>query len=163
MAALAYHVIPNEAENRVFRQNRVFGHTCKYEQPRLTKYWNYSDFVQILYIVISDTLIASVFFLFLTQILSELQENKRKMIESQKKVHRRFSVNDIYFFWLPPSVIFCHFFSSTPILLRKKTAPENAGAPFAPSVCIPDRLQDIIRNEFHCGFYFIALFKPQDF
>ena len=54
MAALAYHVISNEAENRVFRHNRVFGYTCKYKQPRLTKYWNCSNFVQIFAVILSE-------------------------------------------------------------------------------------------------------------
>ena len=37
MAASAYHVISKEVENRIFRQNWIFRHTCMYKQPTLTK------------------------------------------------------------------------------------------------------------------------------
>ena len=56
MAALVYHVISKELENRILKHNCIFRHNCIYKQPRWSKQWNYV-FVQ--YIVISDTPISS--------------------------------------------------------------------------------------------------------
>ena len=37
MAASAYQGTSKEVENRIFRNNRIFSHTCMYKQPILTK------------------------------------------------------------------------------------------------------------------------------
>ena len=66
-------------ENRVFRHNRIFRHTCKYKQPILRKWWNYKNFMQILYSYFKYTdMLLDVFFLLLAVTLSELQENPRR-------------------------------------------------------------------------------------
>ena len=79
MTASAYHVILKEVENRVFRHNRILRHTCIYKQPILTKWWNYNNFVQILYSYLkyTDTLL-DVLFLLQAVILFELHENPRR-------------------------------------------------------------------------------------
>ena len=55
MAALVYHVIANEVENRIFRHNPIFRHRSMYKQPILTKQWNHNIFVEILYSCLRDT------------------------------------------------------------------------------------------------------------
>ena len=55
MAALVYHVISNEVENRIFRHNPIFRHTSMYKQPILIKQWNHNIFVEILYSCLRDT------------------------------------------------------------------------------------------------------------
>ena len=37
VAASAYHVIPKEVENFIFRENHIFRRICMYKQPILTK------------------------------------------------------------------------------------------------------------------------------
>ena len=58
MTASANQVTSKLVENYIFRQNRIFRHKFMYKQPIFTNKWNYI-FVQMLYIVISDTLIGS--------------------------------------------------------------------------------------------------------
>ena len=53
MVASVYLAISKEVENHV---TRVFRHTCMYKQPKLTKQWNYNDFVQILYCCLRFTI-----------------------------------------------------------------------------------------------------------
>ena len=79
MTASAYRVTSKEVENRVFKYNRIFRHTSMYKQPKLTKQWNYNNFVQILYTYLRYTdKLLDVFFLLLAVILSELYENPRR-------------------------------------------------------------------------------------
>ena len=58
MNASANQVTSKLVENCIFRHNRIFRHKLMYKQPIFTNKWNYI-FVQMLYIVISDTLIGS--------------------------------------------------------------------------------------------------------
>ena len=37
MTATVDHIMPKEVENRIFRHNRIFIHTCKYKKPMLDK------------------------------------------------------------------------------------------------------------------------------
>ena len=79
MTASAYRVTSKEVENRVFKHNRIFRHTSMYKQPKLTKQWNYNNFVQILYTYLRYTdKLLDAFFLLLAVILSELYENPRR-------------------------------------------------------------------------------------
>ena len=108
MAASTYHVISREAENRFFRHNSVFRHTCLRNQPKLTKKWYYIYFVQILYshLRYTDRLL-NFFFLLLAVILSELQKNL---------------CEEHHFFGCMLSFLYhiLSLFSSNPILRRKK-------------------------------------------
>ena len=57
-SASAYHVVSKEVENRVFRYNHIFRHTCMHNETILAS----SGIIITLckyYIVISDTLIGS--------------------------------------------------------------------------------------------------------
>ena len=54
MAASANHVISKEVENYIFRQNRIFRHTCRYKQSILIKQWDYKIFVKITYLRYTD-------------------------------------------------------------------------------------------------------------
>ena len=64
--------------NRVFRQDRIFRHTCMYKQLILTMSWNYNNFAQILYSYLGYTdRFLDVFLLLLAVILSKLLENRR--------------------------------------------------------------------------------------
>ena len=68
--------ISKEVENRIFRHNFIFRHTCMYKQPRLTKYWIYNNFEQMFYSYLRYIdILLDVFFLFLAVILSEIHEN----------------------------------------------------------------------------------------
>ena len=120
MAVPAYHVIQKEIENRVFKHNRIFRHTCRHtymhKHPIQTKKQSYNKFLQILYRYLSyiDRLVS---FLLLVVILSEFQENPRRRDELQKRVHRSTCVEENTFLAARPSfyVIFCRFFRLLPV------------------------------------------------
>ena len=73
-----YGCLSVSRRNRVFRQDRIFRHTCMYKQLILTMSWNYNNFAQILYSYLGYTdRFLDVFLLLLTVILSKLLENRR--------------------------------------------------------------------------------------
>ena len=62
-----------------YERNRIFRRTCICKQPILTKYWNYNNFLQILYSYLRYTnRLLHVFFLLLSVILSEFSEKRRR-------------------------------------------------------------------------------------
>ena len=62
-----------------YERNRIFRRTCICKQPILTKYWNYNNFLQILYSCLRYTdRLLHVFFLLLSVILSEFSEKRRR-------------------------------------------------------------------------------------
>ena len=107
MTALAYHVISKEVENLVFI---TFLGTCMYNQPMLTKTWNYNNFVPRLhsYLRCCERLL-DVFFLLLAIILSECHENPRRKDWLQQKVHKRICVRGIIIFWLHALLLISFF------------------------------------------------------
>ena len=109
VAASAYHII----SHYIFRHNHNFRHTGIYEQPTLTKQWNYNIFVHILYSYLryTDTLLV-VFFLLLTEILLEFYEKKRRKDWVAEESTWTNWVRDIAFLAarLPSFYIVCRFF-----------------------------------------------------
>ena len=120
MAASTHHVIKKEEENQILRYNWIFRHVC-INNPHWQR-WNYNYLVQLLYIVISGTLVG--FFLdvlisLLAIILSELCEKPRRNKDwVKKKVHWRFCVKHITFLNArsPFYVNFCCFLRLLPFL-----------------------------------------------
>ena len=110
MAASTYHVISKEVENRVFKHNRIFRHTCMDKQPILTTKWNHNNFLQILhsYLRYTDRLL-DVFFLLLAVILSELHENPRKKKLSFRKKCIEAFVWRTSLFWLHALLLMSFF------------------------------------------------------
>ena len=84
-------VMSEKVENSNFRHNCIFRHTCMSEQPILTKYWNYKNFLQILHSSLrcTDELL-DVLFLLSAVILSELHEKpKRKDRVTEKYIEEK--------------------------------------------------------------------------
>ena len=122
MAALAYRVIPKEAENQIFRHNWIFRQTCVYKQPTLTKWWNY-NFVQLLYSCLRY--IGRLFLDFLSfcccNIITALWETKIKKYKDWviKESTYKNLCEGHHFFYCTPSFL-CHFlFPSSSTTLPK--------------------------------------------
>ena len=120
-----------------------------YNQPMLTKKWNYNNFAPRLhsYLRCSERFL-DVFFLLLAVILSDFHENPRRKDWLQQKVHERICARDIIFFGCTPSFLY-HFllpFSSAPsissdlILRTKSFAPEKV--PPLPPVSTTHSIKD---------------------
>ena len=78
MAALVYHAVSKEKENRIFGHNCIFRHTCTHKQTILSNQSNYDIFVQILYSYLRyRDMFLDVFFASLAEILSEFHEKPR--------------------------------------------------------------------------------------
>ena len=101
MAASAYHVIPKEVENCVFRHNCIFRQTCMYKQPTLTKQWNYNNFTQLLhsYLRYTDRLLDVFFFVAPCNIIRTSWKSKKKRLNYRKKYLGKF-VWRASLFWL---------------------------------------------------------------
>ena len=113
-AASPFHVISKEVENRIFRYNNIFRHTCIDKQP---------IFVQIFfsYLRYTDRLFDALFLL-LAVILSEFHEKPRRKYWVIDRSTLKNLCETHHFFGCMPSLL-CRFLSlfwSIPNLQRKK-------------------------------------------
>ena len=103
MAASAHHVISKEVENQIFRHIWNFRHTCVYEKPALTKWWNYNIFAQILYTYFRYTgrfFLGCALFVARCNIIGTLWETKKEWRLSYRKKYKEEFVWETSLFWL---------------------------------------------------------------
>ena len=81
-----------EGRKSLCRRNWIYKHTCMYEQPTLTKQWNYSIFVNLLYSYFKYTnrlFLGCVLFVGCCSIIWASRETKKERLSYRKRYSER--------------------------------------------------------------------------